>query len=106
MAAIHSRKRTESNRERPSGAPLRTCLGCGQKADKGGLLRLILSEGVLVADTKGRLPGRGVYCCRKETCWRRLFAQRKKLLWALRCHESEKKEVFVVSPCIDTVFAS
>lgn len=88
------------------GYPLRTCLGCGQKADKALLVRLAVSAGALVVDGKGILPGRGAYCCRKVECYRRLVKQRKKLAWALRCQEQEQKGPFAFTPELEAVFGT
>ncbi|MBU6245776.1 MAG: YlxR family protein [Actinomycetales bacterium] len=39
--------------------PVRTCLGCRQRALAADLLRVVLVQGRLVADPAKRLPGRG-----------------------------------------------
>lgn len=45
-------------------APERTCLGCGKKAPKQELRRLVVSEaGEVSVDVKGKAPGRGAYLC-------------------------------------------
>jgi len=84
--------------------PLRTCLGCGNKASKVELVRLVLSDGVLVLDEKGVLPGRGAYCCRNRGCSHRLVKQRKKLAWALRYQEAEKTGPLVMAQGLDAEF--
>ena len=44
--------------------PTRTCMGCGKKASKGTLRRLVaLGDGELVVDVRGSAPGRGGYLC-------------------------------------------
>ena len=49
--------------------PLRTCLGCGSERTKGELLRFVVApDGAVVADTRGRLPGRGAYTCANRGC--------------------------------------
>ncbi|WP_203978197.1 YlxR family protein [Planotetraspora silvatica] len=40
-------------------APLRTCVGCRVRTVKSELLRLVVVDGVIVPDLRGRLPGRG-----------------------------------------------
>lgn len=37
------------------------CVGCRVRAIKSDLLRLVVIEGVIVPDPRGRLPGRGAY---------------------------------------------
>ena len=39
--------------------PVRTCVGCRERAAKSELLRVVAGAGVLVPDPAGRLPGRG-----------------------------------------------
>lgn len=39
--------------------PVRTCVGCRSRADRAGLLRVVVADGVLVVDPGRRLPGRG-----------------------------------------------
>ena len=86
--------------------PVRTCLGCGAKAAKAELVRLVVADGHLVVDRRGLLPGRGAYCCRKATCYQRLVKQRKKLAWALRYHEAGKAHTLVVSQGLDVEFGA
>ena len=53
---------------------VRTCAGCGRKAPKAELLRFTAANGVLVhADSA---PGRGVYTCRRLSCYERAVARR------------------------------
>jgi len=39
--------------------PVRTCVGCRERADRASLLRVVAVDGVLVVDPGRRLPGRG-----------------------------------------------
>jgi uncharacterized protein len=44
--------------------PERTCMGCGRKAAKQELRRLVVSgDGEVSVDSKRRAPGRGAYLC-------------------------------------------
>ena len=58
--------------------PRRTCIGCGRERDKSDLLRLALDGRRVRVDPRGRLPGRGVYVCREESCV--LLAQKGRAL--------------------------
>jgi uncharacterized protein len=40
-------------------APVRTCVGCRQRAITSELLRVVVVDGNLVPDQRRRLPGRG-----------------------------------------------
>ncbi|WP_325050762.1 YlxR family protein [Actinomadura spongiicola] len=48
--------------------PVRTCVGCRVRSVKSDLLRLVVVEGVLVPDPRGRLPGRGAYLHPDPAC--------------------------------------
>jgi uncharacterized protein len=54
--------------------PVRTCAGCGRKSPQATLLRYVAENGVLTPG-RGR-PGRGVYTCRRLSCFERARAQR------------------------------
>ena len=49
--------------------PVRTCAGCGRKAAQAELLRFVSRDGALTFGP--RLPGRGVYTCRRLACFER-----------------------------------
>ena len=55
--------------------PVRTCAGCGRRAPKTELVRLVARKGVLAAADPGA-PGRGVYTCRRLSCFERAAARR------------------------------
>jgi len=42
-------------------SPVRTCVGCRERANKSDLLRVVVAEGACVPDHAGRLPGRGAH---------------------------------------------
>jgi uncharacterized protein len=53
--------------------PIRSCAGCGRKDRQGALLRFAAVDGRL---TPGRtLQGRGVYTCRRLSCFERAAAR-------------------------------
>ncbi len=43
------------------GSVIRTCVGCGTRAIKSDLLRVVAVDGQIVADPAARRPGRGAY---------------------------------------------
>ncbi|GAA0220456.1 YlxR family protein [Actinomadura nitritigenes] len=47
--------------ERGRVVPQRTCVGCRVRTAKSDLLRLVVVEGEIVPDPRGRLPGRGAH---------------------------------------------
>ncbi|MFQ5849683.1 MAG: YlxR family protein [Candidatus Binatia bacterium] len=62
--------------------PERTCVGCGARDEKTGLLRFVATQnGELHLDGVGR--GRGGYLHKKGACWE-AFLRKKKLYRALR----------------------
>lgn len=48
--------------------PVRTCLGCRQRAPRTSLMRVVVRDGALVADAQARLPGRGAWVHRTRDC--------------------------------------
>jgi predicted RNA-binding protein YlxR (DUF448 family) len=54
--------------------PVRTCAGCGRKAPQAELLRFVARGGVLTHSPKG--AGRGVYTCRRLSCFERARERR------------------------------
>ena len=54
--------------------PIRTCTGCGRKAQKEELIRFVARNGVLTPGPHA--PGRGVYTCRRLQCFERAVANR------------------------------
>ncbi|HEB49823.1 MAG TPA: YlxR family protein [Desulfobulbus sp.] len=57
--------------------PIRTCRGCGRKAPKQELIRLVLRQGRVIEDPEQTMDGRGAYCCADETCRQRFMRNRK-----------------------------
>lgn len=53
---------------------VRTCAGCGRKAPKSELQRFAAPDGVLLAGDA--VPGRGVYTCRRLSCYERALSRR------------------------------
>jgi predicted RNA-binding protein YlxR (DUF448 family) len=49
-------------------SPVRTCVGCRQRAAKQDLLRVVAQGQGLVPDPDGRSPGRGAYLHRSTAC--------------------------------------
>ena len=54
--------------------PIRTCAGCGRKALKAELYRFVERAGVLVRGNGE--PGRGVYTCKRLSCFERAGERR------------------------------
>jgi predicted RNA-binding protein YlxR (DUF448 family) len=49
--------------------PVRECAACREHFEKRQLLRIVRKpDGEIVADEKGKVPGRGVYICKNEKC--------------------------------------
>lgn len=49
--------------------PMRSCFVCRTKQPKENLIRLVREpSGVVSWDFVGKMPGRGAYVCKNETC--------------------------------------
>jgi len=59
-------------------APVRSCMGCGERAAKSDLLRVVAAGGEVVPDVTYRLPGRGAYLHPSLACLER--AERRKAI--------------------------
>ena len=67
----------------------RTCISCGAKDDKVGLLRIVrTADGAVRFDETGRVPGRGAYVCSRE-CFD-AAAKAKRLNRALKMKVNEE----------------
>ncbi|HLI37992.1 MAG TPA: YlxR family protein [Streptosporangiaceae bacterium] len=61
----------------PQGAlPVRTCVGCRQRAVKSSLLRLVAAGDTVVPDPRACMPGRGAYLHPSQRCLE--LAQRRR----------------------------
>ncbi len=58
--------------------PQRTCMGCGLKADKTELIRIVKnSQNVINIDKTGKQDGRGAYICNNEECLKKAIKSKK-----------------------------
>ena len=49
--------------------PVRSCVACCQKGDKGHFLRVVReTDGKVSIDIKQKKQGRGAYICKKKSC--------------------------------------
>ena len=48
--------------------PVRTCLGCRQRAPRSSLVRIVARDGRVAVDAADRLPGRGAWLHRSSAC--------------------------------------
>jgi predicted RNA-binding protein YlxR (DUF448 family) len=48
--------------------PIRTCVGCRQRASRSDLLRVVAASQKLVIDERGGLAGRGAWLHASKTC--------------------------------------
>lgn len=49
--------------------PQRTCVACRSAQGKRELVRLVAAAGGVQIDSRGKMPGRGVYLCPNRQCW-------------------------------------
>lgn len=68
---------------RTGHVPFRTCIGCGERAAQGELLRIVCgADGGLSVDPERRAGGRGGYLHRTPACWDE-FRRRKGMVRSL-----------------------
>ncbi len=58
------------------GFPVRTCVGCKERAAKSSLLRVVVTGDGIVPDPQARQPGRGAYLHPSLACYE--LAQRRR----------------------------
>src|SRR3954453_9909957 len=89
--------------------PVRTCVGCRQRAAKRELLRVVASDrgaGLeVVPDPAGRAPGRGAHlhptsACLELALRRRAFARALKTESSGKCLVTAAVEDFVARPAV------
>jgi predicted RNA-binding protein YlxR (DUF448 family) len=57
--------------------PMRRCVGCMEKYEKGELVRVLRTpEGNVKIDATGRANGRGAYLCKKRACFEKALKNR------------------------------
>ena len=56
--------------------PIRTCVGCGARAPKDALVRIVATADGLAPDLEGHAPGRGAYLHDALAC-REAFVRRR-----------------------------
>ncbi|HET6152289.1 MAG TPA: YlxR family protein [Marmoricola sp.] len=59
-----------------AAGPVRTCIGCRERAAKSELLRVVAGQGTVVPDPSGSAPGRGAHLHPTVACYE--LAQRKR----------------------------
>lgn len=56
--------------------PVRSCISCRRKGEKGELVKLAMTPAGIVADYGEKLPGRGAYVCAEPSCIRKALDAR------------------------------
>lgn len=58
--------------------PQRKCTGCGIKADKRDLIRVVRTPaGEIVIDLNGKMSGRGAYICHNAACLKKAVKSKR-----------------------------
>jgi len=80
-----------------SGEPIRTCVGCGERAPQRTLVRVVAAADGLALDTpRRRAPGRGAYLHAAPPCWT-AFARRRGPVRSLRRTPTVEERTRVVA---------
>jgi hypothetical protein len=76
--------------------PIRTCVGCGQRAAQRELVRFVLGAGTLMLDASRRQPGRGAYLHGSPACWD-VFTRRRGPVRSLRATPTREQREHLVA---------
>ena len=61
----------------PKKIPIRQCVACRQHKEKPQLARIVrTSDGKVVYDGRGKVPGRGAYICKSTACLEKAIKSR------------------------------
>ena len=72
--------------------PIRQCMGCREHHPKQELLRVVKDPGGDISiDTTGKTPGRGVYICKTQECFKKI---RKNRAIERNLHTSIPQDIF------------
>lgn len=78
--------------------PERSCVACGQKLPKRGLIRVVRTpQGEVKVDLTGKGAGRGAYLCWSTSCWERGMRKgglERSLHSPLSAQDSEQLQAF------------
>jgi predicted RNA-binding protein YlxR (DUF448 family) len=84
--------------------PIRTCVGCGERAPQAAMIRVARTADGLCPDPGRRQPGRGAYLHPVVSCWES-FAARRGPVRSLRATptraERERLVTLVRQACSD-----
>lgn len=75
--------------------PVRTCIGCRQKANKSALVRVIARDGRVVVDDTATAPGRGAWLHPTASCGAEAI-KRKALSRALKADITNTDDVATI----------
>lgn len=68
----------ENKQQKVRKVPIRQCAGCGEHFPKKELIRVVrCPDGEVVIDFVGKKSGRGVYICKKDSCFKKARKTRK-----------------------------
>ena len=81
--------------------PVRTCVGCGERAAKAALLRMVAGTDGLRLDRALRAPGRGAYLHPTSSCWT-AFARRRGSIRSLRLNPGADERERLVAALVAT----
>jgi uncharacterized protein len=83
-------------------APVRTCIGCRERAEKWQLLRIVASEGAVAVDDRQMLPGRGAYLHPRPGCLEQAL-KRRSLGRALRSEIDGQRAAVMIRHFLDAL---
>lgn len=65
----------KTNSKPAKHVPQRTCIACRETNEKRNLIRIVRTADGVVADSSGKVPGRGAYVHESRECWEKALSR-------------------------------
>ena len=73
--------------------PQRTCVGCKEVQAKNSLIRIVRTPIGVAIDPSGKMPGRGAYLHKRQSCWNRGIKGSIQLALKVELSDADREEL-------------